>query len=192
MASKPAKKPGFGSQLFDQLYSSKMADEVFKARAHEMLGQKEFKNTEAGKKAAEAYKKKVADTIKAQRAAYSKAPLSVDASYKDFTQGKGTPVSGNALKNTGALLYENARANPGMAALTGGLGAMNVAGLVDNDNIIGQLGGSVLGGLAGAKLFGLKPYGTINAALAGGALGGLFDVLRSKKEQEEQYQQQYY
>jgi outer membrane lipoprotein SlyB len=69
---------------------------------------------------------------------------------------------------------------------------MNIAGLVDNDSIIGQLGGSVLGGLAGAKLFGLKPYGTINAALAGGALGGLFDVLRSKKEQEEQYQQQYY
>lgn len=188
MASKPAKKSGFGKQLFDQLYSSKMADEVFKARAHEMLGQKTFKS----KKATEAYKKKVADTIKAQRAAYAKAPLSVDASYKNFTQGKGTPVSGNALKNTGALIYENAKAHPGMAALTGGLGAMNIAGLVDNDNIIGQLGGSVIGGLAGSKLLGLKPYGTINAALAGGALGGLFDVLRSKKEQEEQYQQQYY
>jgi hypothetical protein len=28
--------------------------------------------------------------------------------------------------------------------------------------------------------------------MGGGALGGLFDVLRSKKEQEEQYRQQYY
>lgn len=192
MASKAAKKPGFGAQLFDQLYSSKMANEVFNARAHEMIKQKTFKNTAAGKKAKEAYKKKVADTIKAQRGAYSKSPLSVNASYKDFTQGKGTPVSGNALKNTGALLYENAKAHPGMAALTGGLGALNIAGLVDNGNLIGQLGGSVAGGLIGSKLLGLKPYGTINAALAGGALGGLFDVLSAKKKREEQYQQQYY
>ena len=189
-AKTKAKSTSFLDQLFEQLYGSQGAKDVFSARALDMKKHApKFKT----KKASEAYAQKIKDTIASQQKAYTAAPLSVHTPYKDFTKNvKGLDVEGNALKNTGAALLETMKNNKGMTALTGGLGLANVAGLVDNDNIIGQLGGSVLGGLAGSKLFGLKPYGTINTALAGGAIGGLFDFLRSKKAQEEQYQQQYY
>lgn len=191
MAAKtPAKKSSFLDRLFAQLYNSQGANDVFSARA---LSMKKDAPKFKTKKASEAYAQKIKDTIASQKKAYASSPLSVHASYKDFTQNaKGIPVEGNALKNTGAALLENMGQHKGMTALTGGLGLANIAGLVDNDSVIGQLGGGALGALAGSKLFGLTPYGTINTALAGGAIGGLFDVLRSKKEQEEQYQQQYY
>ncbi len=70
-------------------------------------------------------------------------------------------------------------------------GAMNVAGLTDNDKFGGQIGGAALGGALG--YMGMLPGGISApaAAMAGGAIGSLFDKLRAKREQEAQYQNQY-
>lgn len=100
-------------------------------------------------------------------------------------------VTVSPLKTAGSALWRNVKDHRGMAALTGGLTIGNIAGLTDNDNVLGQIGGTVGGALLGSKLLELTPYGTLNAALVGGGLGALFDKLREKGAQEEQYQQQY-
>ena len=77
------------------------------------------------------------------------------------------------------------KAHPKLATGTALNAAGNLAGLTDNDKIVGQLvggiGGAVLPGVLG---MGLGPLGIANTAMLGGNLGALFDKLRAKREQE--------
>ena len=103
----------------------------------------------------------------------------------------GSEATVSPLKTMGGSLWNNIKAHPGKAAGTGLNAAGNIAGLVDNDKLLGQVLGTAGGALLGSKLLGFGPLGIANMAMGGGNLGALFDALRSKKEQEEQYQQQY-
>lgn len=91
---------------------------------------------------------------------------------------------------TGRLLVENMRAHPFKTAGGALLGGANIAGLFDNDKIIGQVAGLGAGGLAAKYLlpkFGVG--GIANGALAvmgGGFLGSLFDKLMAAKAEEEE------
>lgn len=93
-----------------------------------------------------------------------------------------------------------AKAHPWITAGTGLNAAGNVAGLFDNDKLLGQLGGAALGyfapsllGKALSKSIVASPLLRANLAMGGGNLGALFDNLRAKKEQERAMaQQQYY
>lgn len=81
------------------------------------------------------------------------------------------------------------KAHPGRAAGLGVLGASNVAGLFDNNKLLGQIGGAALGGLtsAGLAAAGVPWAHGVNLAWApmiGGTLGSMFDALRAKNEQE--------
>lgn len=112
-------------------------------------------------------------------------------------QPKATPDP-IALKDLFGKLSGWVKANPGLAVGTGLLGAGNVAGLMDNDYMLGQAGGAALGAAvpAIAKAMGhplaIGGLGKANLAMAGGLLGSIFDNLRAKKAQEEAMAQQYY
>lgn len=107
----------------------------------------------------------------------------------------GNGVTGNSLKNTGSMLLKNIKAHPYLSAGMGALGAANIAGLVDDNKIGGQLVGGLAGGVIPAVM-GASPMAAIGLGLGGGMLGSLFDKLRAKKEAEQQqmstYQQQNY
>ena len=155
----PGKNAGFMKELFAQLYNSKAAKQAMANRA-KTLGMS-------------------ADQMANAQQSFFEQPLNVQA--VDIADG----TKGSALGNTMRLLGANIKAHPLQAAGTGLGIASNVAGLVDNDNFLGQgLGiaaGAVLPKLAG---LGLSPYATLNTALAGGAIGSLFDTLTDKKEKE--------
>lgn len=68
-------------------------------------------------------------------------------------------------------------------------GAMNLAGLTDNDKYGGQILGAGLGAGLSSQGLGIAPWGAVPMAMAGGAIGSLFDRLRAKREQEAQYPQ---
>jgi hypothetical protein len=103
------------------------------------------------------------------------------------------------LKNAGAFIKEN----PRKSFATGLNATGNIAGLFDNDKILGQAAGTALGALApkllskipgpvGMFAGGLGALGKANSAMIGGNLGALFDNLRAKKEQEQnQYQRRF-
>lgn len=97
---------------------------------------------------------------------------------------------------TGRLLLENIKAHPFKSAGGALLGGANLAGLFDDDQIIGQGIGLGLGGLTAAKILPAIGVGGIaNGALAigaGGMLGSLFDKLMANKKAQQQYQEQYY
>lgn len=108
----------------------------------------------------------------------------------------------NAIQQAGAWAPENREMtkevmkdwfanNKGRALGYGMGGAMNIAGLTDNDKFGGQLLGGALG--AGLGYFDVMPggMGTVPAALLGGSIGALFDKLRAKREQNSQYNQYY-
>lgn len=92
------------------------------------------------------------------------------------------------------------KANPGAALGTGALGAANVAGLLDNDKVLGQGIGAAAGyalpaiaSIIAKRPVTVSPLMRANLAMGGGTLGALFDNLRAKKEQEQAMaQQQYY
>lgn len=112
-------------------------------------------------------------------------------STKVEVAGSAKPV--NALMNTVRTAGGAVKTHPFAAGALGLAGAANIAGLVDNNKVGGQL----IGGAAGAALpalFGASPMTTIALGATGGALGSLFDKLRAKKEAEQQsmYQQQEY
>ena len=100
------------------------------------------------------------------------------------------------FKNLGGY----AKAHPWITAGTGLNAAGNVAGLLDNGKLLGQLGGAALGyfapsllGKALGKSIVASPLLRANLAMGGGNLGALFDNLRAKKEREQAMtQQQYY
>lgn len=90
------------------------------------------------------------------------------------------------------------KANPKAALGTGLLGGANVAGLLDNDKLLGQGVGAVAGyalpaiaSLIAKRPVTVSPLMRANLAMGGGALGSLFDNLRAKKEQEQAMMQQY-
>lgn len=105
---------------------------------------------------------------------------------------------GEMFKNLGGFV----KAHPYQSIGTGLNAAGNVAGILDNDKILGQGVGTALGmaapkllskvpGPIGAIAGGLGALGKANLAMAGGNLGALFDSLRAKKEQEQAIMQQY-
>lgn len=104
--------------------------------------------------------------------------------------GKG--VTGSPLKATLGTATNAIKAHPWASAGLGALGAANVAGIMDDDKIGGQLIGGIGGGLlaAAAKA---NPMTATAVGLGGGMLGSLFDKLRAKKELEQQtiYPQEY-
>ena len=109
--------------------------------------------------------------------------------------GNGQTV--NSLANTANLVGANIGAHPFKAAGLGALGAVNVAGLFDNEQIGGQLIGTGAGIALPALLTKLgaissvSPMGRVAWTLGGGALGSLFDRLRAKKAEEQAMAQQY-
>lgn len=107
-----------------------------------------------------------------------------------FTDAKGNAAHFKSapIKDTLGIIGANIGAHPVKSLGTAANLGMNVSGLLDNDKFGGQLAGAAAGValpmLAGA---GLGPLGMINAAGIGGNLGALFDKLREKKAQEQQY-----
>lgn len=135
--------------------------------------------------------KKLQETMKAGAA----NPLSFTPNRKNvytLADGSTKEVTTRPIQDTLGVLGQNIKAHPWQFAGTGLNAVGNIAGLVDNDNFLGQLLGTVGGALAGKLGFKFGPLGVANMAMGAGNLGALFDVLRSKKEQEEQYQQQHY
>lgn len=96
-----------------------------------------------------------------------------------------------ALKNTAALLGQNIMAHPGAYLGTAANLGGNVAGLLDNNKLLGQ-GIGTAAGVALPLLLGAKnPLMIANIAAGAGNIGALFDALRAKKEQQRQATQQY-
>lgn len=89
--------------------------------------------------------------------------------------------------------WNYAKSNPGAVLGTAATTAGSLAGLFDNDKIGGQLIATGLGAaipaIAGMKLNPLTAY---NVAMGAGTLGSLFDTLRAKKAQEQQYSKEEY
>lgn len=107
----------------------------------------------------------------------------------------GTEVANTGLGTTAQLGWNKIKAHPVKTALAGGLGAMNVAGLLDNPYWGGQLIGTGAG-IAAPMLLGklglnLGGYGRVMSAMGGGFLGSLFDKLRANQAEQNQYQGQY-
>jgi hypothetical protein len=153
------KDPSYIEQLFGQLYNAKASGKAMRDRA------KTLKMSDA-------------DMLDVQKKFFKK-PLNA----------KAVPIAGDvegsALGNTARLVGANIKAHPLQAAGTGLGIASNIAGLVDNDNFLGQ-GLGIAAGAILPKFFGLGAYGTLNTALAGGAIGSLFDTLTDKKEKEKE------
>lgn len=120
-----------------------------------------------------------------------------------FTQAAGAqpadvvqPQQAVPLADLFKQLGGYAKAHPYATAGTGLNAAANVAGLFDNDKLLGQGAGAALGyfapqllGLALGKPVSVSPLMRANLAMGGGTLGSLFDNLRAKKEQEQAYAQ---
>ena len=107
----------------------------------------------------------------------------------------GQEVNKSGLGATLGLGLNKINANRLKTAGLGITGAMNLAGLFDNDQmggqIIGSLGGLGAGAIAGAIGIPIGGYGKALMTTTGGALGSLFDKLIAKKKEEEAMMQQY-
>lgn len=197
--SENAKKAPLLRRAFDHLAGTEAGsaylDKVANARARDIgLFQKygkDLSNVDSEELKAFAPDESIVDDVRQRLAEH---PLK---GRIDLAEGMDDTMS--PLTTSGGLLWENIKANKGKAIGTGLLGAGNIAGLVDNDKILGQAVGSGLGTLAGLAIkpvAGWGPLGVVNSAMAGGLVGSLFDTLsaaREKKQREaEMYQQQYY
>lgn len=120
--------------------------------------------------------------MNADQAAFQASPFS-----SKVNTSKGVE---SGLKNTFGVLKNNIKAHPLASAGIGALGAANVAGLVDDNKVAGQLLGSLGGGLASHFLV-QNPMAKLAITMGGGTLGALFDKLRAKKEAERAAQEQY-
>lgn len=101
------------------------------------------------------------------------------------------------IKPAASNAWQYMKAHPGMSAGLGITGAANIAGLLDNDKVGGQLLGAGLGAGLGYGLIPkigayISPQAQLLTTLAGGSLGALFDNLRSKKEKEREQQRYTY
>lgn len=137
-----------------------------------------------------ASKQKMAQMLKAKGAGANVDDfLAQQAKFMADPLNSGTGSLKNTASLLGANLTSNLPATLGTAANVGG----NLAGLFDNDKIGGQLVGTAIGAgvpaLLGAKL---GPLAYVNLAAGGGLIGSLFDTLRAKKEQEQQYGREEY
>lgn len=184
-----AAKKGFLRQLYNQLWDSDASSKYWQnfAKTRDL-----FPNTDEYM----AFAKENMDVIQdaGDKAAFDASLLAA----KDPLKTKATlnyevphPSGGHTidtiefspLKSTGGMLWQNIKAHPGVALGTAANAAGNLAGLVDNDKLLGQVLGTVGGAVLGGAGLGLTPLGTINLAMAGGNLGMLFDKLRSKRAQ---------
>jgi hypothetical protein len=127
-----------------------------------------------------ASKQKMAQMLKAKGAGANVDDfLAQQAKFMADPLNSGT----GSLKNTASLVGANLK-TPAALGTVANVGT-NVAGLLDNDKIGGQLIGAAVGAgvpaLLGAKL---GPLAYINLAAGGGNIGALFDTLRAKKADE--------
>lgn len=124
-------------------------------------------------------------------------PLGKTNLFENITPPDGVTLPNQTGFKTTAGLAGNWIGNNKLKAAGLGTGALlNVAGLFDNPNVLGQLAGGVIGGVGGnylGKALGrpLGASGTALAALGGGAIGSLFDRLMAKKQEEERIMQMY-
>lgn len=167
----PTKDAGYLQQLIDQLYGSEASRAVM---------QGDFVNSAEGLPAE--------DFLNAQAQMRAKPFSTKKTSMESSIPGKKITAEKSNLSRTFNLLKANAAAHPLATAGTALNAGGNLAGLFDNDKILGQGIGAVVGGLGG-KMFELSPLGMTNAAMIGGNLGALFDNLRAKKEREQAYAQ---
>lgn len=119
--------------------------------------------------------------------------MGIDIKDSDIIPQKLLDVFAN-LKQTAMGAGNYIKNNPAMSIGLGGTGLANFAGLVDNDNVGGQLlglgGGAGLGfGLLPKLIPGISPQAQALTMLGGGTLGSLFDALRQKQEDEYAAQQ---
>ena len=107
----------------------------------------------------------------------------------------GQEVNKSGLGTTLGLGMNKIKAHPFKTAGLGIAGGMNLSGLFDNNQIggqvLGSLGGLGAGALAGAIGLPIGGYGKTMLTMGGGALGSLFDKLIAKKKEEEAMMQQY-
>ena len=129
----------------------------------------------------------------ASTAGAAAAPAAEASPAAEAADKPGMKQSLGALfgKLKGSAPVQWTMAHPGPAALLAGGGALNVAGLFDNDKVGGQLVGAGAGAGLGAlashllgKKLGVPGY--IGAALLGGGIGSGIDMLRSKRDQARQ------
>ena len=113
-------------------------------------------------------------------------------------QSAAQSANGIAMNDLFKQLGGQIKAHPYASFGTGLNAAGNVAGLVDNDKLLGQGIGTALGyfapqilGMLLKKPVSVSPLMRANLAMGGGNLGALFDNLRAKKEQEAAMQQYY-
>ena len=131
-----------------------------------------------------------ADAAAAEAAATDAAAEAMAAEGAEGAETAGG-LKGLLAKLKGSKLGGWVYKNPAAAAGLGLGGAANIAGLFDNDKVIGQLtgvglgiGGSLLANKLGAHLSNPMVAGI---SLGTGALGAFFDMLRANKEKYNQY-----
>ena len=144
-------------------------------------------NPEAAQAAAEA----TGATAEAAAPAAEVATAAGDTTEAAAKPGVKQSLGAMFGKLKGSAPVQWTMANKGPAALLAGGGALNLAGLFDNDKVGGQLVGAGAGAGLGAlashllgKQLGVPGY--IGAALLGGGIGSGIDILRSKRDQARQ------
>lgn len=120
--------------------------------------------------------KDLTDSLGAYTDALTESPLSRKAKLAD-----GGTV--DALSTNLGALGAQVKAHPFKAGLGGIATGANVAGLFDDDHLLGQALGLGGGAFLGNAL-GMTPMNTYLAATSAGALGSLFDKLRTKRDAE--------
>lgn len=104
--------------------------------------------------------------------------------------GGPTGLKGLFAKLKGSNLAADAVNHPFMYGGIAGLGAANVAGLVNDNKVAGQLGGAAVGGLGSLAAHGLLGMSGAPLAilpLAGGLVGSVIDARRKSNELTQQF-----
>lgn len=175
--------------------TKKVLDAMGNPVGDESLLAKMFSGLYNSEGAAEYLKGLNPDVAKAYSAA-SANPLSFKG--QSVKLGDGVHEFSNAGV-TGKLMGDWIKNNKLKSAGLGATGLMNIGGLFDDDQLVGQLaglgGGFAAGKLLLPKVLGKGPLtgsGMALATMTGGALGSLFDKLMAKKKEEETMQQAQY
>lgn len=107
---------------------------------------------------------------------------------KFLTEASANPFANPSTSLKG--LFLKMRQHPFKTAGLGITGAMNIAGLLDDEHVGGQILGAAVPGLV-AGVAGASPYTIAMSALGGGSIGSLFDKLRTKRDEQQAMQEQY-